>query len=114
MQKIYVCNIMTQPGETDGYTVSDHVKALLKHAGVEHLVDAVLVNSNLPDQPSEKYKEQGQFPVIADTTEIRKLGVNICAKNLVEPNKDGLIRHSARKVARAVYYWYRKEQKNGR
>lgn len=113
-KKIYVCNIMTQPGETDGYSVSDHVKALLKHAGVEHLVDAVLVNSNLPDQPSEKYKEQGQFPVIADTAEIRKLGVNICAKNLVEPNKDGLIRHSARKVARAVYYWYRKEQKNGR
>ena len=112
-KKIYVCNIMTQPGETDGYKVSDHLKALLKHANVEHLVDAVLVNNNLPEQPSEKYKEQGQFPVVLDTEEIKKLGINICANNLVEPNKDGLIRHSAGRVARAVYYWFRKEQKNG-
>ncbi len=112
-KKIYVCNIMTQPGETDGYKVSDHLKALLKHANVEHLVDAVLVNNNLPEQPSEKYKEQGQFPVVLDADEIKKLGISICANNLVEPNKDGLIRHSAGRVARAVYYWFRKEQKNG-
>lgn len=112
-KKIYVCNIMTQPGETDGYKVSDHLKALIKHANVENLIDAVLVNNNLPEKPSEKYKEQGQFPVILDVAEIKKLGVNICAKNLVEPNKDGLIRHSANKVARSVYYWFRKEQKNG-
>lgn len=112
-KKIYVCNIMTQPGETDGYSVSDHLKTLIKHAGVENLVDAVLVNSNLPEQPFEKYKEKGQYPVVLDSAEIKKLGVNICAKNLVEPSKDGLIRHSARKVARAIYYWYRNEQKNG-
>ena len=104
---------MTQPGETDGYKVSDHLKALLKHANVEHLVDAVLVNNNLPEQPSEKYKEQGQFPVILDSDEIKKMGINIYANNLVEPNKDGLIRHSAGRVARSVYYWFRKEQKNG-
>ena len=112
-KKIYVCNIMTQPGETDGYKVSDHLKALLKHANLEHLVDAVLVNNNLPEQPSEKYKEQGQFPVVLDADEIKKLGISICANNLVEPNKDGLIRHSAGRVAREVYYWFRKEQKNG-
>ena len=110
-KKIYVCNIMTQPGETDGYTVSDHVKALLKHAGVEHLVDAVLVNSNLPDQPSEKYKEQGQFPVELDSEEIKKLGVEIYAKNIVEPSKDGLIRHSSKRVAHSVYTWFKRSQK---
>ena len=112
-KKIYVCNIMTQPGETDKYSVSDHLKALIKHAGVEHLIDAVLVNNNLPGSPSEKYKEQGQFPVVLDSAEIKKLGIDICAKNLIEANNAGLIRHSAGKVARAVYYWYRKEQKNG-
>jgi 2-phospho-L-lactate transferase/gluconeogenesis factor (CofD/UPF0052 family) len=104
---------MTQPGETDGYNVSDHLKALLRHSGVEHLVDAVLVNDNLPDLPYEKYSEKGQFPVGLDIAEIKKLGIDICAKNLVEPSKDGLIRHSAKKVARAAYYWFRKEQKNG-
>lgn len=111
-KKIYVCNIMTQPGETDGYKVSDHLKALINHANVDNLIDAVLVNNNLPEKTSEKYKEQGQYPVILDNAEIKKLGINIWAKNLVEPNKDGLIRHSANRVARAIYYWFRKGQKN--
>mgnify|MGYP002623976680 CR=1 FL=1 len=109
-KKIYVCNIMTQPGETDEYSVSDHLKALINHAGVEHLVDAILVNNNLPDKSFEKYKEKGQYPVVLDSAEIKKLGVQICAKNLVEPSKDGLIRHSSKRVARAVYYWFKKGQ----
>lgn len=109
-KKIYVCNIMTQPGETDGYTVSDHLKALIRHAGVEHLLDAVLVNNNIPKDWSEKYKEKGQYPVKTDTPEIKKLGISICAKNLVDINKDGFIRHNSSKVARAVYYWFRKSK----
>ncbi len=109
-KKIYVCNIMTQPGETDGYTVSDHLKALIRHAGVEHLLDAVLVNNNIPKDWSGKYKEKGQYPVKTDTPEIKKLGISICAKNLVDINKDGFIRHNSSKVARAVYYWFRKSK----
>lgn len=109
-KKIYVCNIMTQPGETDGYTVSDHLKALIRHAGVEHLLDAVLVNNNIPKDWCGKYKEKGQYPVKTDTPEIKKLGISICAKNLVDINKDGFIRHNSSKVARAVYYWFRKSK----
>ena len=109
-KKICVCNIMTQPGETDGYTVSDHLKALIRHAGVEHLLDAVLVNNNIPKDWSGKYKEKGQYPVKTDTPEIKKLGISICAKNLVDINKDGFIRHNSSKVARAVYYWFRKSK----
>ena len=110
-KKIYVCNIMSQPGETDGYSVSDHIKALLSHSGEEHLIDAVLVNDNLPDKLADKYEQAGSYPVKVDTAEIRKLGVKICAKNLIQSNRDGFIRHSSKKVARAVYYWFRKEQK---
>ena len=109
-KKIYVCNIMTQPGETDGYKVSDHLKALLKHSEVEHLVDAILVNDNIPEN-CDKYKEQGQYPVILDSMEIKKLGVEIYAKNLIEPNKEGLIRHSSKRVAHSVYTWFKKSQK---
>ena len=47
-KKIYVCNIMTQPGETDNFSVSDHVNALIKHAGSKKIVDAVLVNDFMP------------------------------------------------------------------
>lgn len=109
-KKIYVCNIMTQPGETDDYTVSQHLKALILHAGVENLVDAILVNDNIPEN-LDKYKEQGQYPVILDSAEIKKLGVSIYAKNLIEPNKDGLIRHSSKRVAHYIYTWFKKGQK---
>lgn len=109
-KKIYVCNIMTQPGETDGYKVSDHLKALLKHSGVENLVDAILVNDNIPEN-CDKYKEQGQYPVILDSGDIKKLGIEIYAKNLIEPNKEGLIRHSSKRVAHSVYTWFKKSQK---
>ncbi len=108
-KKIYVCNIMSQPGETDGYTVSDHLKALIQHSG-HKIVEAVLVNDNIPENLADKYQKSGSYPVNTDLNEIKKLGIKVCAKNLIESNKDGLVRHSSRKVARAVYYWFRKER----
>ena len=110
-KKIYVCNIMTQPGETDGYSVCDHINALIKHANVNNLLDAVLVNDNLPTESFAKYEEQGQYPVNLDIDKIKELGIDIYAKNLIEPNKEGLIRHSSNKVARAIYCWFRKGNK---
>ena len=79
-KKIYVCNIMTQPGESDNYTVSDHLNALYKHAGSDKLVDAVLVNNSLPDNMSEKYAECGQFPVELDKQNIK---IDIFEKKLI-------------------------------
>ncbi len=110
-KKIYVCNIMTQPGETDGYTVSDHIQALMKHANSRKLIDAVLVNDSLPTNLAEKYKLAHSYPVKIDAENIRKLGVKIFPKKLIEDSKEGLVRHSSHRVARAIYYWYRKELK---
>ena len=55
-KKIYVCNIMSQPGETDKFTVSDHVKALINHAGTKDIVEAVLVNDYIPENLADKYE----------------------------------------------------------
>lgn len=107
-KKIYVCNIMTQPGESDDYTVSDHINALYKHAESNELIDAVLVNNSLPENMSEKYAQCGQIPVVLDKQNIH---VDIVEKKLIEENKDGLVRHSSHRVARAVYYWFRKSQR---
>ena len=52
-KKIYVCNIMTQPGETDDYSVASHVNALLSHARGKRIINAVLVNNSLPENISE-------------------------------------------------------------
>lgn len=110
-KKIYVCNIMTQPGETDNYTVSDHLKALIKHAGSNKIVDAVLVNDYLPDNLAGKYQEAGSYPVKLDVPEVKKLGIKIFAKKLIQDSREGLVRHSSTRVARAVYYWFKKQQK---
>lgn len=110
-KKIYVCNIMTQPGETDNYTVSDHLKALIQHAGSNKIVDAVLVNDYLPENLAGKYQEAGSYPVKFDVPEVKKLGIKIFAKKLIQDSKEGLVRHSSTRVARAVYYWFKKQQK---
>lgn len=110
-KKIYVCNIMTQPGETDNYKVSDHLKALIKHAGSKNIVDAVLVNDYLPDKLAGKYQKSGAYPVSLDSAEVKKMGIKIFAKKLIEDSREGLVRHSSNRVARSLYYWFKKEQK---
>ena len=110
-KKIYVCNIMTQPGETDNYKVSDHLKALIKHAGSNKIVDTVLVNNYLPEKLADKYQKSGSYPVALDATEVKKMGIKICAKKLIEDSKEGLVRHSSNRVARTIYYWFKKSSK---
>ncbi len=110
-KKLYVCNIMTQPGETDDYTVSDHIKALIKHAGGKRIIDAVLVNNVLPDVISEGYAEAGSFPVAIDDDKLASLNIEIISSKLIMENKSGLVRHSSNRVARAIYYWFKKKNK---
>ena len=105
---------MTQPGETDGYAVSDHIRALMKHANSRKVIDAVLVNDFIPSNLADKYRLSHSYPVRIDYENIRKLGVKIFSKKLIEDSKEGLVRHSSHRVARALYYWFRREQKDER
>ena len=113
-KKIYVCNIMTQPGETDNYSVYDHVNALMQHAESKNIIDTVLVNDFLPSNMAQKYEQSGSYPVKLDMENIRKTGVKVFSKKLIEDSKEGLVRHSSNRVARAIYYWYRRELKSER
>lgn len=110
-KKIYVCNIMTQPGETDNYSVASHVNALIKHAQGRKIIDAVLVNDSLPDNISEGYAKAGSIPVRLDMENIAPIGIEVVSQKLLQENKQGLVRHSSNRVARAVYYWYKKTSK---
>lgn len=108
-KKIYVCNIMTQPGETDNYSVSEHLNAIRKHAKSNDIVDAVLVNDTLPKNLADIYEQAAQYPVNIDFENLKD--VKVVTKKLIQENKEGLVRHSSNRVARAIYYWFRKEQK---
>lgn len=113
-KKIYICNIMTQPGETDNYSAADHLKALITHAGSNKIVEAVLVNDSLPKTLADKYNAANSFPVKVDEDEIKKLGISIVSRKLIEDSKEGYVRHSSNRLSRAIYYWYRKNNKNSK
>ncbi|GAB6159288.1 YvcK family protein [Desulfotomaculum varum] len=101
--KLYICNIMTQPGETQGYTAADHVQAIFDHVGP--LVDLVLVNCEpIPGRLLKKYRDKGAAPVKADSIALAKLGVQIRYKYLVQHSN--LVRHQPEKLARAVMEIY--------
>ena len=112
-KKIYVCNIMTQKGETDNYSVASHVNALINHAGSRDILDAVLVNNSLPTELSPTYAKYGSYPVVLDMENLTPIGVKVVTGNLLEEeeSKNGLIRHSYHRVARAIYYWYKRQLK---
>ena len=116
-KKIYVCNIMTQPGETDGFSVSDHIKTLIKHAKFDKIMDAVLVNNDLPTELLAPYKDAGSEPVVVDKDEINRIVIEIVQKNLIQDKRyeaghSSFVRHSPSRLARVIYYWYRKKEKD--
>lgn len=98
--KIYVCNVMTQPGETDGYHVSDHLKALIKHAG-EGIVDVCLANNaGVPHEALERYRQEGSHPVKVDADRVRDLGCKIVEEDLIGVND--YVRHDAKKLTKVL------------
>jgi len=100
--KVYVCNIMTQPGETTGYSVADHVRAIMKHGGAK-LIDVVLMNSaKLPDDLLAKYRLEGAAPVeYRGKDDERDINVEFVSADLADFSK-GLIRHNPQKLAREI------------
>lgn len=104
--KIYVCNIMTQDGETEGMTACDHVSALLEHGG-PGLVDLCLCNSaRLDSGMLERYSKEDAAPMVIDREAVELLGVEVVSRPLTEEQSD-YARHSGVKVAEAVLELYR-------
>ncbi len=107
--KVYVCNIMTQPGETNFYSVSDHISALLQHSNYPNLIDGVIINDRHPEKLLAKYKEKGQEPVLIDADKVQKLGIRLVARNLIK--EENLVRHDSQLLARAILLWHKRWQK---
>lgn len=111
-KKVYVCNVMTQPGETVNYTVSDHIKAVLNHAGVEEadanqLIHTVVVNSDLP-RVDEAYPCK---PVQIDQEKIRSLGINIACTPLIKTTNGEIYQHDSDKLAEYIMQEIYREKK---
>ncbi|TCM86900.1 putative cofD-like protein [Paenibacillus sp. BK033] len=99
--KLFVCNVMTQPGETDGYSVSDHLKAVQDHIG-HKLFDYVLVNDGeISPEVAEKYAEMGSTQVELNIDEVNRLGYEIISDRLVLYRT--FLRHDAERLSHHIY-----------
>ena len=99
--RIYVCNIMTQPGETDGYTVANHIRAIDNVCGYP-LFNAVLAQKKVPSAHTLiKYAQSGSHPVFLDREEVMGLGRRIVLANVMEEDvATGFVRHNPDLLAR--------------
>lgn len=103
--KVYVCNIMTQDGETEGYTVADHISALLQHGG-KGLFNLCLTNSTeISADVAARYAAEGAEPLICDCGICEKMGVEIMARP-VAVVKEGFVRHEPEQLARELMQIY--------
>jgi uncharacterized cofD-like protein len=98
--RVYIANLMTQPGETSGYSVADHIRAIHEHTRTR-VVDWVVIN-RAPISPRllRRYRAQGAEPVRFDVGELHKLGMKVVLDDLVE--EDGVARHHAARLTRLL------------
>jgi uncharacterized cofD-like protein len=98
---LYVANVMTQQGETGGFTVSDHVRAIAQHVGP--VVTDVLVHSgNLPPHVLARYEAEKAEPVTVDTGVLREMGLRVREKDLLSRESRVGVRHDPSLLAREV------------
>lgn len=95
--KIYVCNVMTQPGETDSFTASDHLRAIYDHVG-ERLFDITIINNEVPPPKiQEQYAKKQQHMVIPDIEHLNKMGCHVVADKLLL--YQSVLRHNADRIS---------------
>ena len=98
--KIYICNLMWQPGETEGYTAADHVRAIHDHAK-RQLIDYAVVNSRRPPATvRSRYAKENAWPVEIDVAEMEALGVQVISAGLLA--ETAAVRHDSEKLANLI------------
>ncbi|MGM0902649.1 uridine diphosphate-N-acetylglucosamine-binding protein YvcK [Mesobacillus maritimus] len=101
-KKVYICNLMTQAGETLNFTASDHVKAIYDHMDCAFMDMILINNEEIPPEIELRYKEELAKPVQFDFEKLSELGISVVQEKIA--NLEGnVIRHDTRKVAEILY-----------
>ena len=98
--KIYVCNVMTQPHETDNFTAFDHVNTLVEHSRPEVLSHVIVNTGQVAPNVLSRYAKGEAHPVVADLAKIRMLGYQVVEDNIV--NFQDTVRHNPRRVSKII------------
>jgi len=99
--KVYVCNVMTQPGETDGLSVSDHIKALVGHSHPRILDYCIINTGEIPAEMLKRYAEESSYLVINDRKKIESMGYRVIEDDFAVI-EEGVIRHDAERLANII------------
>lgn len=99
-RRVYIGNLMTQPGETTGYSTADHVRAIYEHAGKNLFHSVVLNQASAPAHVLRRYRKQGADPVDLSLGELRTMGLQYVAGNLLQ--RGNVIRHDQRRLAKLI------------
>lgn len=107
---MYVCNLMTQPGETDDFKVSNHIKKLNEYLG-KRKIDIVLANTGLIDEEMAKFyeTEEQKDPVIYDKDKLDKMNIEVITDDFTYITKNNLLRHDNIKVGFHIFYYLMKK-----
>jgi uncharacterized cofD-like protein len=98
--KAYICNVMTQPGETDGYTVEDHIQAIHDHVGNSLFQYIIVNNGEISEEVRALYAAKGSEPVTYSEEKLTAKGYQIIADNLLIFDK--FLRHNAVKLSQII------------
>ena len=110
-KKVYICNIMTQAGETHDFTASDHVNAIYDHMG-KPFMNTILVNrEEIPDDIQARYIKEEAKPVHFDVNSLYELGLDVIFGVIVSLD-EGVIRHDTQEVAKILYSFLKNETKD--
>jgi uncharacterized cofD-like protein len=98
--RVYIANLMTQPGETTDYSVAEHLRAIQEHVK-PRIVDFVLANrQHVSSAVARRYLREGASPVTVDAAELRRMGVEVLLENLLEEHEK--IRHNSARLAQVL------------
>ena len=102
-KKVYVCNIMTQNGETNEYDAADHVQAIFDHIGTRTLDSIIVHNQQLPDDILGIYRKQLSAPVVYDLKTLSDLGLHVIEEDIINHESQPMIRHNTEKLAEMLF-----------
>jgi uncharacterized cofD-like protein len=98
--RVFIANLMTQPGETEGFSLAEHVRVIYGHTRRKMIDWVVASNQNISPEVARRYRRRGAEPVRVDLPDLQRMGVRCLLDNLLEEH--GVVRHNASRLSQLL------------